>query len=61
MLYGILYMSSREGAPLEAKRQAKNFSKKFEKPLDKSLKVWYNNNVKGRERTALPKTTKFIL
>jgi hypothetical protein len=29
----------------------KNFSKTFEKPLDKTAKVWYNNNTKRESQS----------
>ena len=41
-----------------AKEQLKNFSRKFVKPLDKTLKIWYN--IYTKERVAKATTEKYF-
>jgi hypothetical protein len=41
-------MKRTEMSNLDTPNLEKNFSKSFEKPLDKSLTMWYNINVKRR-------------
>ena len=50
-------MKRTEMSNLDTPNLEKNFSKNFEKPLDKSLIMWYNSDVKRRVSQKLSQCT----